>query len=644
MARGGGGGQAVDAEGSLAGGRRFPPEFLHELRQRVDIVALIGEVVALRPAGREFAGLCPFHEERTPSFHVSPEKQVYYCHGCHAKGDAVGFVMQRQGLGFAEAVAELATRAGLVLPDLRPLSPEQRQRLALQDELYAACAAASAHFRDALLRPEGAEAIAYLRRRGVDGPTAERFELGYAPPAWDGLGRALGGRFSPERLIQAGLRRERPEGRGAYDYFRDRLIFPIRNERGRVVAFGGRTLADGPKYLNSPETPLFHKRRTLYGLHLAAPAIARTRRAVVVEGYMDALTCHQFGFDEAVAALGTALSDEQAGMLTRSAESIVLAFDADPAGGAATERGLAVLQERGALVSVARVPAGKDPDEAIRSAAGVAAFAAALEGATPLIHYLVQRWVGDANVARLAPEQRWRLAERIVPYLARIPATMGKGTRQEYIEEVARSLGFREPHDLARSVQRHAEGDGHRNRSTWNATPERAPMGTTAMRSAGEAAEETILATCLQSGEWLRRLSSELSIHDFRRASHQALLARLLQEGVSGEEGEPPAAPGSHLLDTEEDPEVRGLIARLLTLELPEPTPAALRQCLGTLRRERLLEETAALRGQQRRLVAEGRAESSEMLAVTRRLFELTAELARSARGGGDEHGSAGGG
>ncbi len=646
----------VETEQSLprdvggAAGRPFPRSFVQELRRRVDIVDLIGAVVALRPAGREFVGLCPFHEERTPSFHVSRDKQVFHCHGCHAGGDVVTFVMRRQALGFAEAVVALAVQVGMTLPDPRPLSAEQRRRLGLQEELYAVCAAAADYFKDSLLQAQGSDAIAYLRRRGVDGPTAERFGLGFAPADWEGLGRALATKFPPERLLQAGLRRERGPGRGAYDYFRGRLMFPIWDERGRVVAFGGRALAatDGPKYLNSPETPIFRKRQTLYALHLARPAIERAGRVVVVEGYMDALTCHQFRFDHAVALLGTALSDAQAGMLMRCAELIVLAFDADLAGGVATERGLAVLQERGAQVAVAPMPAGADPDEALRAEDGPRVFGAALDAAVPLIHYLVRRAIGEANVARMAPEQRWRLAEQMVPFLARVPSVMGRGTRQEYIEHVARALGFREPYDLARAVERHAEkGGGHRNRNTWNPTPVGEGFGRSAVRPAWDAAEETILAVCLRSGEWLRQLLPELSIHDFRGASHKALVARLLQGGVPVTDGGAAGgaeAPGSALLNEEEDPQIRSTIARLLALELPEATAAVLRQCLATMRRARLQEDAGTLRAEQRRLAAEGLDRSAEMLAVTRRLFELTTELARSVRGGGDEHRPPGGG
>lgn len=644
----------------------LPTEFMAELRQRIDIVELIAQTVALRPAGREFVGLCPFHEEKTPSFHVSREKQVYHCYGCQASGDALTFVMRTQGTSFPEAVAELAGRAGLPLPEQRPASEAERRRMGLREELYAACAAAAAFFRDCLVQAQGREAIAYLRKRGVDGPTAERFGLGLAPTDWDGLGRALGGKFSPERLVQAGLRVPREGKEGAYDRFRGRLMFPIWDERGRVVAFGGRALdpADRAKYLNSPETPLFSKRQVLYALHLARPNIERRRRAVVVEGYMDALTCHQFGLDEAVASLGTALSDEQAGMLARTAELVILAYDADPAGNAATERGLAVLQERGAQVVVSGVPAGKDPDEALRSPEGTAAFTAALDAAEPLIHYLVRKALGTGGVGKMSPEQRWRLAARIVPYLARVPAEMGKGTRQAYIEWVARAFGMIEPHDLKLAVDALAEkGAGHRNSKSWNATQTREGGNRSGVRSGSDAAEETVLAACLRSSECLQHLLPDLSIHDFRRETHKALATRLLlgPSGAEGENGPAEAeagrsgwsaaamaaaqmadAPGAQLLDIEEDPVQRDLIARLLALDVPEATPQSLGQCLETMRLARLRAEERELSTEIRRCESDGLVSPEDLRSLLRRRSELTAELARSARGGGDGQGSSG--
>ncbi len=600
-----------------------------ELRQRVDIVELIAERVALRPAGREFVGLCPFHQEKTPSFSVSRERGVYHCHGCHAGGDAVEFVRRTQLCGFVEAVTQLAERVGLAVPDARPLSAEERRQQAERQELYAACAAAAAHFQDMLLGPAGAEAIAYLRQRGVDGPTASRFGLGYAPEDRDGLGQALGNRFQPELLLTAGLRFSRSERPGARDRFRRRLMFPIWDEQGRVIGFGGRALdpAEQPKYLNSPETPLFRKRRVLYGAHLARPAIMRRKRVVVVEGYMDALSCHQLGFSEVVATLGTALSDEQAGMLARAAESVILAYDADRAGDAATERGLGILQEAGAELRVAEIPTGQDPDDLLRHA-GPAAFAAVLDSSVPLIRHLVRRAVAVDGLG--LPEQRWRLAQRIVPFLARASA----GTRSEYTEWVARELMV-DPRELQRAVDVLSDkGTEHRNRKAWNASAiparpaNRPPSG-------AEAAEETVLAACLHSSAWLRWVASVASIHDFSAAAHQALAAKLFERAREDPSASGATAPGLALLDAVGDQVERAELARLMARGEPDVSQGVLASCLETVRRSRLLREVEELRAEQRRRMAAGEGMGSPgLVQLTRRLTELTAELARSARGG----------
>jgi DNA primase len=623
---------------------RFPPEFMQELRRRTDLVAVVAEKVALRPAGRELVGLCPFHEEKTPSFYVSPDKQVYYCHGCHAGGDAIDFLMRTRGMGFGEAVAELAARAGLRLPAQRPLSAEERRRQAQREEWQAALEAAAAFFREALLRPEGAEAIAYLRRRGVDGPTAERFGLGYAPAERDGLVRALGRRFAPERLVEVGLAVQREGQQGPSDLFRRRLMFPIWDERGRVIGFGGRALApaDKPKYLNSPQRGFFQKRRVLYALHLARPAAQARGRVVVVEGYMDALTCHQFGFGEVVAVLGTGLSAEQAGLLARLANEVVLAYDADPAGDAAAWHGLAVLQEAGAQVAVAELPVGKDPDEVLRTE-GPEALRAALEGARPLVRYLVHRAVGARGVGTLTPEQRWAVAMKVVPYLARLPA----GVRRAEVEWVAREFVLPEPHEFVRAVEAESSRRSrHSDSKSWHPRVAREAARNRTTRSGAEAAEELVLAACLQSADRLHRVAARLSIHDFRRPTHKALAEHLraLAEtaaagaGAGAGQGGPDAvrAPGLVLLDLPLEPELRALIGRLLAVEV-DADDAVLSSCLATMRWARLREEVDSLRAEQRRLAAAGMGlESAEMRSLTRRLTELTAELARSARGGSD--------
>ena len=606
-------------------GGRFSPEFMAELHRRTDIVALIGERVALRPAGQELVGLCPFHEERTPSFSVSAERGLYHCHGCHAGGDAIEFVRRTEGCSFSEAVALLATRAGLSLPAERPLSAAERQRQEQVAQLSEVLEAARVHFLDNLVRAEGAEAIAYLRQRGVDGRSAERFGLGYAIDDWEALGRALTSRFGAQQLEAAGLTVPRKGRSGAYDRFRHRLMFPIWDERGRVIGFGGRALRaqDQPKYLNSPETPLFQKRRVLYGWHLARPVVARGRRVVVVEGYMDALTCHQFGFEDVVAALGTALSGEQAGMLSRAAESVILAYDADPAGDAATERGLALLQGTGAQVFVADIPAGQDPDDLLRGS-GPSAWAAAVEGALPLIPSLVRRSLGPEGLARRSLEERWRLARQVMPFLARASA----GTRGEYTEWVARELMVN-PRELERAVAAIVDpGTEHRNRKNWNARQ----MPRHAIRSGAEAAEDAVLAACLQSSTQLRRLASEISIHDFGDPRRKGLAGKLL-EWVR--EGDLPPVPGEGLLDAL-DEEERTVAARLLARPLDESV-AVLDSCVSTLRRARLRREIEELQAELRRLASGGAGlGSSEVQGLTRRLTELTAELARSARGDGN--------
>lgn len=616
-------GEEIAVASTHAGGR-FPPDFMAELHRRTDIVALVGQRVALRPAGRELVGLCPFHEEKTPSFSVSPESGLYYCHGCHAGGDAIEFVRQTEGCTFAEAVSQLAARAGVALPATHPLTAADRERAAHLARLADVLEAAGRHFREQLLAARGAPAIAYLRQRGVDGPTAERFGLGYAADDWEALVRALRGRFSEAELVAAGLAVARRTGGGAHDYFRHRLIFPIWDDRGRLVGFGGRSLRaqDQPKYLHSPETPLFKKRRILYGWHLARPAITRAKRVTVVEGYMDALACHQFGFETVVAGLGTALSEEQAGMLSRAAETVVLAYDADPAGNAATERGLALLQATGAEVFVADLPKGQDPDDVLHSA-GAEAWASAVDGASPLIPALVRRSVGPEGLGGRSLEDRWRLARRVVPYLARASA----GTRREYTEWVARELMV-DPRELERAVAAQANpAVEHRNSRSWNHTP----MAGRIMRSGAEAAEEAVLAACLQSSTQLQRLASEISIHDFGDPRHKALADKLLERLREGDPGE---VPGAALLDVLEE-EGRSVTVRLLARPLEE-SGAVLASCVRTMRRARLRREIGELQAELRRLAAGGAGvESAEVQGLTRRLTELTAELARSARGDG---------
>jgi DNA primase len=342
----------------------LPTPFLEDLRARSPLPELIGRRVRLARSGRQWKGCCPFHDEKTPSFYVYDDH--FHCFGCGAHGDAISFVMQSQGLGFMEAVEQLAAAAGLAVP--KP-SPEAEVAERVRQDLFSVLEAAAVFFRRRLLLPEGRAALAYLRGRGLTDDIIERFWLGWSGEGRGGLLAELGRQgIAPDRLVAAGLMKDNEESR-PYEFFFSRVMFPIRDPRGRVVSFGGRTLSDGqPKYLNGPETELFSKRRTLYGLDRAREGL-RTGPPIVVEGYMDVIALHQAGFPTAVAPLGTALTEEQLGVLWRYAEAPVICFDGDPAGrraaGRAIDLALPLLTPERTL-AFALLDDGEDPDSLIR--------------------------------------------------------------------------------------------------------------------------------------------------------------------------------------------------------------------------------------------------------------------------------------
>jgi len=416
----------------------FPAQFLDELRNRLSIAEVVGRRVRLQKRGREHVGLCPFHNEKTPSFTVSEEKGFFHCFGCGAHGDVVGFVMRSDGLAFPEAVERLAEQAGLPVP---ASSPEERGQAQRQATLHAVNEAAAVWFEGQLLRPGGRVALDYVRGRGIEEQTVGRFRLGYAPDSRAALKTALAGAGFPEPLaVEAGLL-IRPEGGGAcYDRFRGRVMFPIADRRGRVIAFGGRTLGDGePKYLNSPETPLFHKGRVLYGLAQAMrpQAAAEADEIVVAEGYMDVIALVQSGAGRAVAPLGTALTEEQIAQLWRLAPEPVLCFDGDAAGqraaARAADRALPLLAP-GRSLRFALLPPGDDPDSLIR-AHGREAMREIVERAEPLVALLWE--LETAGRAFDTPERRAGLRQRLYERLRRIA---DRSVEQAYRIEMDRRL------------------------------------------------------------------------------------------------------------------------------------------------------------------------------------------------------------
>ena len=394
----------------------IPERFIDELLARVDIVDVVQQRVPLKRAGREWTACCPFHDERTPSFYVSPAKQFYHCFGCGAHGSAVRFLMEYEHLEFPDAVEELAQSVGLAVPhEGGPARPREDHT-----DLYALLDAAAGFYQRAL--PENAAAKAYCRKRGLDAAIIERFRIGWAPGGWDAVKRALGTSDARTKMLEAAGMLSTGDGGKRYDRFRERLMFPIMDRRGRVIAFGGRILeGDGPKYLNSPETPLFHKGRELFALWQVRQANTKLERLIVVEGYMDVVSLHQAGVTQAVATLGTATTNEHAELLFRAAPDVFFCFDGDRAGRSAAWRALESVLPRmrdGRQAFFLFLPEGEDPDTLVRKE-GPEGFEARLKSATPLSEYFYAYLSHDVNVATL--DGRARLAEHAKPLLAKLP-------------------------------------------------------------------------------------------------------------------------------------------------------------------------------------------------------------------------------
>jgi len=425
----------------------FPPSFLDELRHRISLVGLIGRRVKLVRRGREFAGLCPFHHEKTPSFYVVEDKSFFHCFGCGAHGDVIGFAMRADNLDFIEAIERLAGEAGLTVPQA---TPQERERAQRQKTLLEATEAAATFYEQQLWAPTAARAREYLHRRGIDRDTIRSFRLGWAPDDRQALRRGLGAEFPDALLVEAGLLR-RPESGEPADYFRNRVMYPITDRAGRVIAFGGRALGDAqPKYLNSPDSALFEKGRVLYGWSAARAAIIRggeagklaaTAGAIVTEGYMDVIALHRAGFATAVAPLGTALTEFQLHELWRLTPEPVLCFDGDTAGQRAATRAMQralPLLRPGQSLRFASLPAGEDPDSLIRQA-GRDAFGEILAAARPLSTVLWESELGARGLD--TPERRADLDRRLMDHVGLIADRTVQAEYRRFLRDRLFDLG-----------------------------------------------------------------------------------------------------------------------------------------------------------------------------------------------------------
>jgi DNA primase len=508
-----------------------------EIKARVDLVELIGRAVPLKRSGSSYRGLCPFHQEKTPSFYVFPHSHTWVCFGCGKKGSAFDWLMEREHLEFGEALRSLAQLTGVTLPERR--DPEQEETT---QRLYAVLTTAQTYYQGVLWGTTGAPGRAYLARRDVDEDTAKSFGLGFAPPG-GGLLRYLQSQgFSEDELIASGVAGQADDGR-LYDFFRDRILFPIRDSQGRTVAFGGRVLDSGtPKYLNSRDTLLFHKQETLFALDLARRAIGQERQAVIVEGYMDAIRAHQHGYRNVVATLGTAITERHLRMLRRSVDTIILALDADTAGQAATWRALQVAEQslRSGLTPVVgpsrrqrryvpdqpvrlrvlTLPGAKDPDDLIR--ADPSQWPALVQAAQPVIDFVLDRLAQRYDLA--SGQGKAAAADEVTDILAAIADPIEQA---HYVQQVALLLGVGEEavHRALRSKRRSAG-------PTRDAPPIPPPV-----EHEGDRHDEYALALVLR----LRQVGVTLDTADleFRLDENRALLRALVAGDTPGQELQP---------------------------------------------------------------------------------------------------------
>jgi DNA primase len=477
---------------------------------------VVGEYVRLKKSGQNFTGLCPFHSEKTPSFAVHPVKQIYHCFGCGAGGDVFKFVMEMDRCEFPEAMRAVAEKCGIALPQPRERSPEERKEQSQRTALLEMHREAAAFFRRQLgSTAEGKAARGYLADRGLDEEAMARFGLGYAPSGGDALARHLRAKF-PEKLLDISGLISRDAGGRRFDRFRRRIIFPIANESGKIVAFGGRALGDDlPKYLNSPETPIYSKSGVLYHLDRAKEAMRQRDAAVLVEGYMDAIAAARAGITNVIASCGTSLTEMQVKLLGRFTRRVIVNYDPDTAGQVATERSLSILLEQSCDVRVLALPGGKDPDSFIRSQ-GAEVYAKLLEAAPPYLDYLI----GRAQHAGIATaEEKLRAVNFLLPYVQRIPDAL---LRSEWASRIAQQLRVEQP------VLREALRRAAKERQGQVKTPA-ALAGPSARK-----VERRLLQMLMEGDEYRARLVGEICQGELHRGLETERIFAMLLEACSG--------------------------------------------------------------------------------------------------------------
>jgi DNA primase len=566
--------------------------FADRVKQQSDIVRVIGEYVRLKKSGQNFSGLCPFHQEKTPSFSVSPVKQMYYCFGCGKGGDVFQFVMELEKSPFPEAVRAVAEKCGIAIPKPRERSPEERrenqQRTSLVDMHREAAAFFSKHL---LASAEGKAALGYLEDRGLDRESITRFGIGFAPSGGDTLCRALKQKFAEKDLEVSGLVGRDSSGR-FYDRFRRRIMFPISNEAGKVIAFGGRAMGDDtPKYMNSPETPIYSKSNTLYHLDRAKEALRHSDFAVLVEGYMDAIAVARAGIGNVVASCGTSLAEPQIKLLGRFTQRIVVNYDPDMAGQAATERSLTLLLEKEFDVRVLALPGGADPDKFIKEQ-GVDAYAKLLTNSPPYLDYLIGR---ARQMDRTTAQGKVAALNFLMPFVQRLPNRL---LRSEWATRIASELRVDEP--VLREALRIAANERR------SEVKPKAMLLTPAVKRA----ERQLIKMLFEAAEFRNRLAQEIAQANLHHGLETRNIFEALIAVLTAEEIPDPSALTSSLDDKD-----RRLIFEILFESLPEGTWDDAESCLNFLRNLPVTQELATL---QRQIEAAPPPEEMKRLIVRR--------------------------
>ncbi len=545
----------------------FSEDIISRVRDSVDIVDLISGYVSLKKTGKNHLGLCPFHAEKTPSFNVNPEKQIFHCFGCGAGGDVFKFLELQEGLNFPETVRQLAGKAGIPLP---ADSGSRREDKKAEDErkaLLTIIADASSYYRKELEGPAGNAARAYLKKRGVTDQVVQDFALGFSRHEWDGLLKELKHKgYAFSQMEKAGLIVKRSEGEGYYDRFRGRIIFPIRDISGNVIAFGGRVMDDSlPKYLNSPETPLYSKSNVLYCLDKAKEPARKQKYFIIVEGYLDAIACHQYGAQNAVATLGTALTEGHLRLMRRFAQNLVLIFDPDPAGVKAAMRGLDLFVSSGMKVNVVSLPDNDDPDTFLKKN-GYEAFASCLRKSEKFMDFVLGQVVKGGHAASI--DEKVEKAGEMLGFIARLQSGI---ERDHYLKRTAEALDLDEG-VLRQEMPRQAKGMIH------HSTGEQAPA---AARGHRPRAEETLIHLMLKDAAIALSLKDQMKPEDFTDPLFQRTAKRIF--GALDDQGR--FDVGALIQDG--DDEIKNLILHYSVLEMVYDDQAkSCRDCIDLIKQK----------------------------------------------------------